>query len=85
VGKRSIRHYTRQEFEKACSSGPTDILLFHEKPTNKITHQIIFATQPKLIVYSSKTLELEKIMGINAIGLGKYETYLFDSKHLKKS
>lgn len=83
-GKRSQRHYTRQEFEKACSSGPTDILLFHERPTNKITHQIIFATQPKLIVYSAKQVELSLIMNIPAIGLGKQEVYLFDTKDLKK-
>jgi len=83
LGKRSHRHYTRNEFEKACSSGPTDILLFHEKPVNKVTHQIIFATQPKLIVYSAKTTEIEKIMGINAIGLTKSEVYLFDTRLLK--
>jgi len=82
-GKRSHRHYTRQEFEKACSSGPTDILLFHEKPTNKVTHQIIFATQPKLIVYSAPSAEVEKIMGISALGLSKAEVYMFDTKLLK--
>lgn len=82
-GKRSHRHYTRAEFEKACSSGPTDIILFHERPDNKITHQIIFATQPKLIVFSAKAIELTKIMGVQAIGLGKSEKYLFDTKHLK--
>lgn len=87
TGKRSGRHYTRHEFEKACSSGPTDILLFHEKPVNKITHQIIFATQPKLIVYSAKSAEVEKIMGVQAIGLAKSEVYLFDTKllNIKKS
>lgn len=78
--KRSHRHYTQQEFEKACTSGPTDILLFHERPTNKITHRIIFATQPKLIVYSCKTAEVGKIMGRDAIGLSKSEVYLFDTK-----
>lgn len=83
IGKRSHRHYTRPEFEKACSSGPTDILLFHEKPTNKAAHQIIFATQPKLIVYSANSAEVETIMGTKAIGLGKSEVYIFDTKFLK--
>jgi hypothetical protein len=83
-GKRSHRHYTQSEFEKACSSGPTDVLLFHERPTTKITHRIIFATQPKLIVYSSPRLELETIMGRQAIGLSKSEVYLFDTKLFTK-
>jgi len=82
-GKRSNRHYTRPEFEKACSSGPTDIILFHERPDNKLTRQIIFATQPKLIVFSNRTAELTKIMGIQAIGLSKSEIYMFDTRLLK--
>lgn len=85
-GKRSHRHYTRPEFEKACSSGPTDILLVHHM-YEPVIRKIIFATQPKLIVFSAKTTELTEIMGVQAIGLSKSEIYMFDTKllNLKKN
>jgi hypothetical protein len=49
---KSKRHYTRSEFEKACSSGPTDILMLHENPGNEWTRRLIFATRPKIIIHS---------------------------------
>jgi len=49
---KSKRHYTRQEFEKACSSGPTDILLMYEAPGNEWSRRLVFATRPKIIVHS---------------------------------
>lgn len=74
--KKSHRHYTRNEFERACSSGPTDILLCHEFP-NTLMKRIIFATRPKLIVYSSRTPmnNPTEIMGTMAVGLQKGEIY----------
>lgn len=52
VTSKSKRHYTRSEFEKACSSGPTDILMLHEAPDNEWTRRLVFATRPKIIVHS---------------------------------
>jgi hypothetical protein len=49
---KSKRHYTRSEFERTCSSGPTEILLLHEPPGNEATRKIIFATRPKIIFCS---------------------------------
>ena len=54
---KSKRHYTRQEFEKACSSGPTDILMLHEPPGNEWTRRLIFATRPKIIVHSGRKVQ----------------------------
>lgn len=48
--KKSYRHYTRQEVERGCSSGPTDILLLHEHVDEPGVRNLIFATRPKLIV-----------------------------------
>jgi hypothetical protein len=72
LNKKSYRHYTRNEFEKACSSGPTDILLLHEKPENEIIRKIVFATRPKLIVHSTReSFEEYEFMGTKTIGLPK--------------
>lgn len=71
--KKSHRHYTRSEFEKACTA-PTDILLLHEPP-NKIVKNLIFATRPKLIVHSSRTpIDFYHIMNVPTIGLVKGQT-----------
>jgi hypothetical protein len=52
--KKSHRHYTRQEVEKGCSSGPTDILLLHEHVDEPGVRNLIFATRPKLIVTAAR-------------------------------
>ena len=52
--KKSLRHYTRQEVEKGCSSGPTDILLLHEHVDEPGVRNLIFATRPKLIVTAAR-------------------------------
>lgn len=49
---KSKRHYTQTEFQRACSSGPTDVLLLHEAPGNEQSRKIIFATRPKIIIHS---------------------------------
>jgi len=70
--KKSKRHYTRSEFEKACSSGPTDILLLYETPENEYTRKIIFATRPSLIAHhSNKLFEPYEIMDIPVVPLTK--------------
>jgi hypothetical protein len=54
-------HYTRSDIEKACSQGPTDILLTHEAPKGlqfgrytseaEGIEKICFATRPQLLVH----------------------------------
>ncbi len=61
--KRKIRHYTRREVERACSQGPTDLLLTHEAAAGTVLGKynsnakgianICYATQPKLLVTGS--------------------------------
>lgn len=48
-GKRSNRHYTRRDVERACSSGPTDLLVVYEHLDAPGIRNIIYATRPKLI------------------------------------
>ncbi|MCI0558469.1 MAG: hypothetical protein MN733_08235 [Nitrososphaera sp.] len=47
---RSSRHYTRSEVERACGSGPTDLLTIYEHLDAPGIRNIIFATRPKLIL-----------------------------------
>lgn len=59
--RRRYGHYTRGEIEKACSQGPTDILLTHEAPKGlqfdrhvseaEGIEKICFATRPQLLVH----------------------------------
>jgi hypothetical protein len=73
--KRSKRHYTRAEFEKACSSGPTDILMLHEPPENEWTRRLIFAVRPALIIHSNHTTigAPYECMGIPTVSLSAGE------------
>jgi len=74
---KSKRHYTRKEFERACSSGPTDILLLHEPPGNEWTRRLVFATRPKIIVHSYyKQVEPYMFMGIPTLAMSDGE-YIF--------
>lgn len=67
--KRKSGHYTRHEVRKACSHGPTDIVLTHEAPAGEVIggirseakgiNNICFATRPKLLVHSHYTTDLE--------------------------
>jgi len=53
--KKSHRHFTRREFERACSSGPTDLLVLHQNPDEVLPlKKVIFATRPKLVVCSAR-------------------------------
>lgn len=49
--KKSYRHYTRREVEKACYTGPTDILLLNPSLDSPGISNIIYATNPKYTVY----------------------------------
>ena len=61
--KRAMRHYTRGEVERACSQGPTDILLLHQAgygrrigpfvSNSEGISKIGFAVRPQLIVHGA--------------------------------
>lgn len=79
LGKRSHRHYTRKDIERACSSGPTDILILYDHPDKPGLRNVIFATRPKLILTTThpNSKVYEQIQGIPIISLG-HETRLID-------
>lgn len=59
ASKRRHGHYTRTEVEKACSQGPTDILLLHEPPKGfgdaEGTDRICYALRPNLVLHNKST------------------------------
>lgn len=83
--KRSHRHFTRRDVERACSSGPTDLLVVYEHLDSPGIRNIIYATRPKLIFtvsYPNRKNYLD-IQGINVISLGRQESKIiqwFDSR-----
>ena len=78
--RRSFRHYSRKEVERACFSGPTDILLLYETPDSPGLDHLIFATRPKLICYTHKEQHknIEEIQGIPVLGLKRDERIFID-------
>ncbi len=77
-GKRSHRHYTRRDVEKACSSGPTDLLVLYEHLDAPGLKNVIYATRPKLILnvqHPNRKIH-ESVQGIPVISLGRQETKL---------
>src|SRR3990167_2920885 len=52
LNKRSSRHYTRNEIERGCSSGPTDLLVVYESLDAPGIRNLVYATRPKLILTS---------------------------------
>lgn len=73
--KRSRRHYTRHDVERACSSGPTDLLLVYEHLDAEGIRNLIFATRPKLIVtvkHPNRKIYPE-VQGIPVISLDRQE------------
>lgn len=86
--KTKLRGYRRSQVEKACSSGPTDILLIHEHPTAEGISSIVFATRPKLIIYPAKDgyYHDEEVLGVRAVGCVESTPYtLFEWKDSKIS
>lgn len=67
--KKKLAHYTRGEVEKACSTGPMDILLTHEPPTTPGVDSIIFATRPKLIVHQERIRQQKKSVSVHTVSL----------------
>jgi hypothetical protein len=78
VGKRSHRHYTRQDVERACSSGPTDLLVIYEHLDAPGIRNIIFATRPKLIINAKHPNRgiYHEIQNTPVIQLGRMESKL---------
>lgn len=80
--KKSPRHYTRNEVTKACSSGPTDLLLMHENPdTGDGLKNLIYATRPKLVAYSAVNSKVSKCVSVPTLGLAKEEVIFLDYKN----
>lgn len=81
---KNLKYYTRKEIEKACSIGPTDILLSHQGPLGEVfgnkksnsegIKSIIYATRPKIVIHSgygfSKTYDC---LNTRCISLDKME------------
>lgn len=74
--KRSHRHYTRRDVERACSSGPTDLLVVYEHLDAPGIRNVIFATRPQLIltVEHNNRLGHPEIQGIPVVTLGRCES-----------
>lgn len=64
---KSHRHYTRAEIEKACASGPTDLLVLYEHPNKPGIRNVIFATKPKLIIYVQQQSHPKKVWSVQDI------------------
>jgi hypothetical protein len=81
-GKRSHRHYTRHDVERACSAGPTDLLVLYEHLDAPGIRNIAYATRPKLIVTTSHQNRkvYDEIQGIPVVTLGRQETKLVEWK-----
>ena len=75
---RSSRHYTRSEVDRACASGPTELLVLYEHLDSPGLRNIIYATRPKLILnvaHPSRKVYVE-VQGTPVIQLGRHETRL---------
>lgn len=75
--KRSRRHYTRHDVERACSSGPTDLLVLHEHLDAPGLRHVIFATRPKLILTAShpNRKTYREVQKTPVITLGRGQTH----------
>ena len=80
--KRSRRHYTRHDQERACSSGPTDLLVLHPHIDDPGVRNIIFATRPKLILAAAHPNReaLAEVQGVPVVTLGRTESRLVEWK-----
>lgn len=78
--KKSHRHYTRSDVERACSSGPTELLVLYEHLDAPGLRNIIYATRPKLILtvdHPNRKIYNE-VQGIDVISLGRCESKLVE-------
>jgi hypothetical protein len=79
-GKRSRRHYTRHDQERACSSGPTDLLVLYPHIDDPGIRNVAYAVRSKLIltVRHLNRPVYEEIQGTPVISLGRAETCLIE-------
>lgn len=79
---KAYRHYTRHEVERACSSGPTDLLIIYEHIDSPGLRNIVFATRPKLILTPEfpRQKRYKSVQGIPIISLARGETKLVEWK-----
>jgi len=79
--KKSWRHYTRQEVERGCSSGPTDILMLHEHVDGGGIRNLIFATRPRLIIVKAQPDQktYDHVQNIPVISLQRKEVMILDT------
>jgi hypothetical protein len=75
VGKRTHRHYSRRDVERACSSGPTDLLVLYEHLDAPGVRNVIYATRPKLIVTVDhpNRKNYSDVQGIDVINLDRQQ------------
>lgn len=73
---RSSRHYTRSEVDRACASGPTELLVVYEHLDCPGIRNVVFATRPKLIlnVAHPNRSRYSEVQGIPVIQLARHET-----------
>jgi hypothetical protein len=81
--KRSHRHYTRRDVERACSSGPTDLLVLYEEIDAPGIRNVIFATRPQLIlnVQHANRKAYSEVQGIPIVQLARKETKTIEWKN----
>lgn len=97
--RRRLTHYTRDDVERACSQGPTDILLTHEAPKGLKfnTHvseaegleRICYATRPKLLVHghhNETVMQKTETTKTLCLGLGnmEIEAWNIDNGHFDR-
>lgn len=78
--RRSHRHYTRRDVERACSSGPTDLLIIYEHLDAPGLRNVIYATRPKLILnvqHPNRKWHL-KVQGIDVFSLGRHDNAIIN-------
>ena len=80
----SVKHYTYTDVQRACSAGPTDILLCHEGVEGEVygnrrceakgIKKILYATRPKLLVHGHFNVSRQyEVLGVPAYSLANGE------------
>jgi hypothetical protein len=78
--KRSHRHYTRRDIEKACSSGPTDLLVLYPHLDDPGIRNVVYAVRAKLILAAKhpKRPVYSEVQGTPVITLGRAESRIVE-------
>ena len=92
---KALKYYTRNEVEKACSTGPVDMVLSHQGPSNtafgkKVSNSegikpILFASRPKFLVHSGYDFSMAyNCMDTVCLSLAKMEIIIFKWDQMSK-